>query len=73
MDLGYKMAARPEQEDFKATYYALHEFDQQVTPPEQIKQVVETAWSKKVIGSAILFQRDQWEFIAEAGATETKL
>jgi hypothetical protein len=73
MDLGYKTVARPGQEDFKATYYALHDFDQQVTPPEQIKPVVETEWSKRVIGNAISFQRDQWEFISEAGATETKL
>ena len=73
MYLGYKTVARPGQEDFKVTYYALHEFDQQNTSPEQMKPVLETEWSKKVIGSAISFQVDRWELIAEAGATETQL
>lgn len=73
MCLGYKTVARPGQEDFKATYYALNEFDQQHIPPEQTKAVLETEWGKKVVGSAISVQPDRWEFIAEAGATETKL
>jgi hypothetical protein len=73
MWLGYKTVAGSGQDDFKATYYALNEFDQQHTPPEQVKAVLETEWAKKVVSSATSVQPDRWEFIAEAGATETKL
>lgn len=50
-------------------YIALHEYDD-VPDPEEVKLAVGTEWSKKVIGEARSFVRDQWELIEVQGEDE---
>lgn len=54
-------------------YLALHEYDTMDLPTDQIKMVVSTEWSKRVIGAAKAFDRDVWKLIKEKGKSETKL
>ncbi|OJD35464.1 alpha beta protein [Diplodia corticola] len=66
-------AARKLAVDELPRYLALHEYDSQDVPPEQIKLAVNTEWSKKVIGGARAFVRDVWLLTSEAGDAATKL
>ncbi|KAL1637376.1 hypothetical protein SLS58_009323 [Diplodia intermedia] len=54
-------------------YLALHEYDSEDVPAEQIRLAVNTEWSKKVIGGARAFVRDVWVLTLEAGDATTKL
>jgi len=54
-------------------YLACHEYDTTNFPTEQIKQVVGTEWSKKILSAAKRFEGEVWEEIAVAGDVEAKL
>jgi hypothetical protein len=54
-------------------FLACHEYDSTNFPTEQIKQVVGTEWSKKILGDATSFQGDVWEEISVAGDVKGKL
>jgi len=71
----YKAVPNPSETPEQQTprYMALHEYDTTNFPGDQIKKVVATEWSKRVIQGAQKFERDTWEFIASAGKTESKL
>jgi len=57
----------------KPRFLACHEYDTENYPVEQIKLVVGTEWSKKILSAAKAFEGDVWEEIAAFGATHTKL
>jgi hypothetical protein len=59
--------------DGVARYLACHEYDSTDFPVEQIKHVVGTEWSKKILGAAKSFQGDVWEEIGAAGVKGGKL
>ncbi|KAF2457049.1 hypothetical protein BDY21DRAFT_363985 [Lineolata rhizophorae] len=53
-------------DDSTPRYIALHEYESTAYPPkEQLKLVTGTEWSKKVIGTAKVFDRDVWEYVSE--------
>jgi len=54
-------------------YLAIHEYESADVPAEQIKLVVGSEWSKRVIGRARAFERDQWEYLGEYGSLGAKL
>ncbi|KAF2400658.1 hypothetical protein EJ06DRAFT_521390 [Trichodelitschia bisporula] len=54
------------------TYLALHEYDEPEVPAEQVKLVVGTEWSRKILGSAQSFQGDLWKLITAEGKVEEK-
>lgn len=47
-------------------YLAMHEFDTVSVPPE-MKIVLGTEWSKKVLGGVKSASSDVWEYITEFG------
>lgn len=70
---GYRRTTRwklrpkqPGKKDDTPTYLALHEYDA-IPPPEQMKLVVGTVWSKKIIGESKAFVRDVWELVDVQG------
>jgi len=54
-------------------YLACHEYDTANIPVEQMKIVLGTEWSKKILGGAKLFEGDLWQFITAYGETQSKL
>lgn len=73
---GYRRTTRYKRIDgVKPRYLALHEwsFAPADMPVEQIKQVASTEWSKKVVGSATVFERDVFELIQAQGDLEKEL
>ena len=73
---GYRRTTRYKRIDgVKPRYLALHEwsFPPAEMPVEQIKQVTSTEWSKKIIGSATVFERDVFELIQAQGDLEKEL
>jgi hypothetical protein len=62
-------------DDVKPRYLALHEYacEPEDLPSEQIKQVRETEWTKKILGEAEAFERDVFVLIGVQGAAEEKL
>ncbi|TKA62772.1 hypothetical protein B0A49_09097 [Cryomyces minteri] len=67
----YKLA--PGNDSSLPRYLALHEYDDSDVPGDQLKLVVGTEWSKKIIGEAKAFDRDVYELVKEAGKTGAKL
>lgn len=47
------------------SYLALHEHGVLEQNPSQMKKVVGSVWSKKIIGEAKMFDRSKWEYITE--------
>jgi hypothetical protein len=54
-------------------YLACHEYDTTDIPVEQVKHVVGTEWSKKILGAAKSFDGQVWEEIGSAGIKGGKL
>lgn len=46
-------------------YLAIHEYETTDFPADQLKVVVGTQWSKKVIGNSQTFDRYTWGFVSE--------
>jgi len=67
----WKLTPMGELPEGTPTYLALHEFDA-LPPPEQMKLVIGTEWSKKVLGSAKAFVRDVWQ-LADVQGESRKL
>lgn len=73
---GYRRTTRYKRLDGeKPRYLALHEYDcsPQDLPAEQIKQVSETEWTKKILAEAKTFERDVFELIEVQGEIKAKL
>lgn len=73
---GYRRTTRYKRIDGqKPRYLALHEYACAPTelPADQIKQVTQTEWSKKIIGEAQAFDRDIFTLIQAQGDTAMKL
>ncbi|KAK4994105.1 hypothetical protein LTR66_005790 [Elasticomyces elasticus] len=62
-----------EKEPTPPRYMAIHEYGTTELPADQIKQVVSTEWSKKIIGEAKTFDRNVWELIEEFGSNDLRL
>jgi hypothetical protein len=54
-------------------FLACHEYESAGYSTEQIKKVVGTEWSKKILGAAKSFDRDVWEEIGYYGIKNGKL
>lgn len=70
---GYNRSTRYKKLDgSEPRYFAIHEYATTDFPGDQLKIVVGTEWSQKVIKGAKAFVRDQWEYISEyrTGGTE---
>lgn len=70
---GYNRSTRYKKLDgSEPRYLAIHEYATTDFPGDQLKVVVGTEWSQKVIKGAKAFVRDQWEYITEyrTGGTE---
>jgi hypothetical protein len=64
---GYRRSTRYQKLDGSTPkYLALHEFDTASVPPE-MKLVLGTEWSKKVLGGVKSVSTDVWEYISEYG------
>jgi len=64
---GYRRSTRYERMDAKLPrFLAMHEFDTPAVPPE-MKLVLGTEWSKKIIGGAQAANNDIWSYISETG------
>jgi hypothetical protein len=64
---GYRRSTRYQKLDAsKPKYLTMHEFDT-TTMPANMKMVLGTEWSKKVIRGAESFSTDLWSYIAETG------
>lgn len=64
---GYRRSTRYQKlEGSIPKYLAMHEFD---TPavPKDMRLVIGTEWSKKMLGGATSTNSDVWEFITEHG------
>ncbi|KAK4495555.1 hypothetical protein PRZ48_001220 [Zasmidium cellare] len=73
---GYRRCTRyKNMDDQEPRFLALHEYDCKPgdIPSEQIKQVVSTEWSKKIVGEAKIFDRNVFELIQAQGQTELNL
>ncbi|KAF2161836.1 hypothetical protein M409DRAFT_27892 [Zasmidium cellare ATCC 36951] len=73
---GYRRCTRyKNMDDQQPRFLALHEYDCKAedVPSEQIKQVVATEWSKKIVGEAKIFDRNVFELIQAQGQTEINL
>lgn len=67
---GYRRSTRYQKLDGSTPkFLALHEFDTAAVPKE-IRLVLGTEWSKKILGGATSSSSDVWEFIAEHGKSE---
>lgn len=62
-------------DDGQPRFVALHEYDcrPEDVPADQVKQVVSSEWSKKVIKEAKAFDRDVWTLIHVAGDKDLRL
>ena len=73
---GYRRTTRYRRVDSeKPRYLALHEYacKPDEMPGDQIKQVVSTEWSQKIIKESSVFERDVFTLIQEQGDTALKL
>ena len=73
---GYRRTTRYKRLDgVKPRYIALHEYacKPDELPADQIAQVRETEWSKKILAEAEIFDRDVFELIHAQGDTHAKL
>ncbi|KAF2101990.1 hypothetical protein NA57DRAFT_73430 [Rhizodiscina lignyota] len=63
---GYHRSTRYKKLDgSKPRYLAIHEYETTDFPGDQLKVVVGTEWSKKVIKNSPIFDRNMWEYITE--------
>jgi len=73
---GYRRTTRYKRIDGeKPRYLALHEYacKPDEMPGDQLKQVVSTEWSQKIIKESSIFERDAFSLIHEQGDTALKL
>ena len=73
---GYRRTTRYRRLDgVKPQYLALHEYACEASelPADQIKQVVATEWSQKIIKESPIFDRDVFSLIQAQGETKEKL
>ena len=77
---GYHRSTRykltPGNDEKLPSYLALHEYEELEQNPEQLKLVVGSQWSKKIVSEAKIFDRSKWEYISEyakGGASGEKL
>lgn len=54
-------------------FLACHEYDSTNFPVDEIKLVIGTEWSKKILGAAKSFEGEVWEEIAATGAVKDKI
>lgn len=64
---GYRRSTRYQKTDKSAPrYLAFHEFDSTALGPE-FPKVLNTEWSKQILGNLTLSQMDRWEYVSEFG------
>jgi hypothetical protein len=69
----YKVSPNPDGTQNTPRFLALHEYDTTDFPMDDVKKVVSSEWSKKIIAGAQKFERDSWQYLGSFGQTETKL
>lgn len=68
----WKKSAAMSAEPSPATYLSLHEWDE-LPAPEQLKFVIGTEWSRKIIGAAKIIESEAWELVQVGGDDQAKL
>jgi hypothetical protein len=63
---GYNRCTRYKKlDDSTPRFLAIHEYATTDFPMDQLKIVFGTEWTKKVVESSKIFDRDTWEYITE--------
>jgi len=69
----YKSLPFPQKADSETMYLAIHEWSSASVPEAEVKETVNTEWSKKVLPSTKIIHGEMWKLIKEYGKTGTPL